>query len=118
MSLSDLLAAVDHAAGLVYHEIVTVESDVTQWTAAHPQVQPLVAAGTAYLGQLLQASGIPASEFLTGGTALLAALKAMAAADPTVQSGGVRHVAAPAPAEPIAPADAVHAVAEAVGAPA
>jgi hypothetical protein len=87
VTLSDIIAAAEHGAALVYHEIVAIERDVTQWQQAHPQVGPLIAAGTRYAQQALQSAGVPVASIVDAGTAVVAALKAMAAADPTVASG-------------------------------
>jgi len=90
MALSDIIAAVEHGAALVYHEIVAVESDVTQWSANNPEVAPLLKAGIEYAVKMLVGVGLPVPEIVVAGTAVLAVLKALAAADPTVQSGGTR----------------------------
>jgi hypothetical protein len=87
MALSDILAAAEHGAALVYHEIVAIQADATNWTTDHPEVKPLISAGTNYAVQALIASGLPLPMIVTGGMAVLSALKAMAAADPTVRSG-------------------------------
>jgi len=87
VALSDILAAAEHGAALVYHEIVAIQADATTWSAAHPEVAPLISAGTAYATQALAAAGVPVPVIVTAGTAVLSALKALAAADPTVRSG-------------------------------
>jgi hypothetical protein len=90
MQLSDIFAAAEHGAALVYHEIVAIEADATKWSAAHPAIGPLIAAGSNYATQALAAAGVPTAPLVAAGTAVLAALKAMAAADPTVPSGSAR----------------------------
>ena len=90
MELSDIFAAAEHGAALVYHEIVAIEADATKWSAAHPSVGPLIAAGSTYAMQALSAAGLPTAPIFAAGTAVLSALKALAAADPTVASGGAR----------------------------
>jgi Trk K+ transport system NAD-binding subunit len=90
MELSDIFAAAQHGAALVYHEVVAIEADATKWSAAHPAVGPLIAAGSNYAMQALSAAGVPTAPIVAAGTAVLAALKALAAADATVPSGGVK----------------------------
>lgn len=48
MDLSGIFAAAEHGAALVYHEIVAIEEDATKWSAAHPAVGPMIAAGSNY----------------------------------------------------------------------
>ena len=86
--LSESLAAAAHGAALVYHQIVAVQNDVTKWEADNPQIAPLVAAGSQYAVSALDSAGIPVLPLVSAGTAVLSALKALAAADPTVASGG------------------------------
>jgi hypothetical protein len=90
MELFDIFAAANHGAALVYHEIVAIEGDATKWSAAHPAVGPLIAAGSNYAMQALNAAGVPTAPIVAAGTAVLSALKAMAAADATVTSGAAK----------------------------
>jgi hypothetical protein len=90
MDLSGIFAAAEHGAALVYHEIVAIEEDATKWSAAHPAVGPMIAAGSNYAIQALSAAGVPTVPIVTAGTAVLSALKAMAAADATFTSGGAK----------------------------
>ena len=87
--LNDIFAAAAHGAGLVYHEIVAAEADVTKWEADNPAIKPLLDAGAGYASIALAGAGVPVPAFVTVGTAVLSALKLMAAVDPTVQCGGV-----------------------------
>ena len=87
MALCDIFAAAEHGAALVYHEIVAIEADATTWTAAHPGVASLLSAGTNYATAALTAAGVPVPAIVIAETAVLSALKALAAADPTVRSG-------------------------------
>lgn len=86
--LTEILAAADHAAAVVYHDVVSVERDATQWHADHPEVGPMLTVGESYLSSVLHAAGIDLPSVLTAGKLLLGALKGMAANDPTVMSGG------------------------------
>lgn len=87
MAFSDIIAAAGHGAALVYHEIVAIQEDATTWSGQHPEIGQLIAAGTAFTAQAMAGAGVPVPAFVTAGTAVLSALKAMAAMDPTLQSG-------------------------------
>lgn len=84
--------ALRHGAAAVYHEVVAIEGDATKWTTDNPDVGALASAGLSmaesYLSRYAGALGIPVPALSLVGEDVLAALKAMAAADPTVQSGG------------------------------
>ncbi len=103
-NVADIVAAAEHGAALVYHDILAVEGDVRTWSAAHPEVAPLVADGEKYASTLLQSAGFPVDQINSSGrlmaTAVMSALKAMAAADATVPS---KPASAPAASVPPAP---------------
>jgi hypothetical protein len=81
--ISDFLSAVELAAGSVYHHLVAAVPRVLDWSEDHPEVQPLLADGAALASRVL--GSVPGIVPL--GTAVLAALKVLAAQDSTVQSG-------------------------------
>lgn len=84
-TLSDFLSAVQLGAGSVYHQVVQEVPKVTSWTADHPELKPLINDGVTLASSLLGGGaggvGVPLA------TAVLSALKVLAAQDPTVQSG-------------------------------
>ena len=84
--------ALRHGAASVYHEAVALESDVTKWTVDNPQIGALVDEGLAladdYLTRYAGALGLPLPAISLVGHDMVAALKAIAAADATVPSGG------------------------------
>lgn len=84
-AISDFLSAVELGAGSVYHQVVQAVPKVTQWSANHPELQPLLRGAesfaTSLLGDSSAGAAVPVSE------AMLAALKLLAARDATVQSG-------------------------------
>jgi hypothetical protein len=88
ITLDYIVKAAEHGAATVYHDIVAAEGDVSMWAADHPEVGPLVEAGTAYAMNFLRATGVPVPAIETAAGAVMAALKAMAANDGDVQSGG------------------------------
>lgn len=81
------MAAAEHGASIVYHDIVGVTEKVSEWEATHPVVGPLVQQAVAYAESALSAAGIPVPEMISAGTAIWAALKKFAALDSTVDSG-------------------------------
>ncbi len=85
--LDTWLHAAEHGAALVYNEAVKIEADVSAWSDAHPGIKPLLETATGYITSMLTAAGLPVPAFVTAGTAALAALKQLAALDPTVDSG-------------------------------
>ena len=89
-TVSDIIGAAEHGAAIVYHDIVAIEADARAWKAAHPEVGPLLDSGVKYATTLLQSAGLPVDQINASGnlmaTAVMSALKAMAAADPTVPS--------------------------------
>ena len=56
--LRDASGAVSGAA-LVYHEIVAIQADATTWVADHPEIGPLISAGSSYATQALTGAGLP-----------------------------------------------------------
>ncbi len=94
--LADIIAAALHGAGLVYHELLSVEDDVTKWEAANPAVKPFIDMAVNAAVGALAGCGLPVPALITAGDAVLSALKQLAAADPTVQSGAFPAVPAAA----------------------
>lgn len=85
--MDSFFSAMKQGAAFVYHEVVAAEENVTMWVADNPQIKLLlddaVALGTAYL----TAHGIPVMAIEVAGSAVLGALKSMAADDATITSG-------------------------------
>lgn len=87
-----LLAAIEHGANTVYHEVVAAEPDVTKWTTAHPEVGELIGQGLNASISFASRLGVPGAAIASLAIEdITAALKGKAAGDATVQSG------APAP---------------------
>lgn len=83
---SRALAIATHAASWVYHGVLAIESDVAAWTS-NPAINALVKDGMAYMETLLATHGIPVAALGTLEQGFMAALRGLAAADPTVTSG-------------------------------
>jgi hypothetical protein len=77
----------EKGAALVYHDVLAAQRDVTKWMDNNPQVAALMGKGAQYVVSLLAADGLPTSNIFLIATTVEAGLKALAAADPTVQSG-------------------------------
>jgi hypothetical protein len=87
-NLDNFFTAVEHGAGLVYHKLLAIETSVSKWEAANPALQALFATAESFVSSVLTAHGMPVADGLSVVTAIEAALGKMAAADPTVPSGG------------------------------
>lgn len=80
-------SAIIHGAASVYHEILTIEDDVTKWTANNPALIPLMTYALDLANSYASRLGIPTYAISLILEDILAALKLMAANDPTVGSG-------------------------------
>lgn len=80
-------SAIIHGAASVYHEILTIEDDVTKWTANNPTLIPLMTYALELANSYASRLGIPTYAISLILEDILAALKLMAANDPTVGSG-------------------------------
>jgi hypothetical protein len=83
-----VITGIEHGANTVYHRVVAVEEDVTKWETSNPELTALVSEGLAYAESFLTRMGVPVGAVVIVGSDILAAMKALAAADPTVPSGG------------------------------
>lgn len=83
-----VITGIEHGANTVYHRVLAVENDLTKWEASNPELTALVGEGLAYADSFLTRMGVPVGAVVVVGSDILAALKALAAADPTVTSGG------------------------------
>lgn len=83
-----VITGIEHGANTVYHRVLAVEADLTKWEASNPELTTLVGEGLAYSESFLTRMGVPVGAVVVVGSDILAALKALAAADPTVNSGG------------------------------
>lgn len=85
--MEGFFTAIKHGAALVYNEVLTVESRIHKWEADNPLLQPFIDKAVLFAEAVLTAHGIPVPAIAIAGQATLSALKAIAAADATVQSG-------------------------------
>lgn len=89
-TLQTYMAAAAHGAAHVYHSAVMLERDITNWEEAHPEFAPLIEAAKQEAILLLSIVGVTPQTTVMLGSLIIAALKSMAARDPTVVSGGDR----------------------------
>jgi hypothetical protein len=86
--LSSIIAATVHAArtaaATVYHDITTVEQNVTQWHADNPALAALVDQAVAVAQSSLTNLGVPVGAIKVIWSDIEAALKLMAAGDASV----------------------------------
>lgn len=88
--MTDFIAAMNHGASMIYHDVLALETDAAKWEKDHPVYNFIIQKGIAYGNSMLAAYGIPmlaienAAE--VSGNAIMGALKLMAAQDGTVQS--------------------------------
>jgi hypothetical protein len=87
-SLASIVAATVHAArtaaATVYHDITTVEQNVTQWHADNPALAALVDQAVAVAQSSLTNLGVPVDAIKVVWSDIEAALKLMAAGDASV----------------------------------
>lgn len=88
MSIIDFFRAAELGAASIYHQVLALGANIIHWES-DPAVQPLVEIGVAAANGMLARAGAP-----NAGTVIQsdvhAALKSIAAADPTVPSiGGI-----------------------------
>jgi len=79
-------AAVANGAALVYHQALATGAPVASWEVGHPVIGDLVQQGLGYATDALSRFGVPVGSIAVIGEDVLAALKALAAADATVPS--------------------------------
>lgn len=88
--LQDFFNAMYHGAALVYHDILAIESDVKQWETDNPKIVAFISEAVSAGNMFLAAHGVPAlaveNAAEVAGTAVLSALKELAALDPTANS--------------------------------
>lgn len=103
ISLSDLVAAGDHGAAMIYHKVLKAEADAAEWEAGNPAITGLVEEGIQYAETALGVTDADVSaaknltNFVMGGLGKLAAL------DASVNPGGAVNpalVVAPAKSTP------------------
>lgn len=82
-----VITGIEHGANTVYHRVVALEDDLTKWESGNPALAGLVEEGLAYAESFITRMGVPVGAVVVVGSDVLAALKALAAADPTVSSG-------------------------------
>jgi hypothetical protein len=85
-NITAFFTAMAHGAALVYHDVLAVETTVANWTSSNPEVAALLAKGVEYATPFLAAYGINVPAVEVAASAVLSALKSMAAADATVPS--------------------------------
>lgn len=86
-TLQTYMIAAAHGAAHVYHSAVMLERDITNWEEAHPEFEPLIEAAKQEAILLLSIVGVTPQTTVMLGSLIIAALKNMAALDPTVASG-------------------------------
>ncbi len=79
--------ACHHAAALIYDDVVAGEKIISQWRSDNPQLAALFDQGVTYVSDILLAHGLPVMQGVLVVKTIGAALKMMAAGDPTVVSG-------------------------------
>jgi hypothetical protein len=84
-SFSDFLAAIEHGAASVYHQVLSTGTEIVGW-GSDPAVAPLLAMGAGVANAALERVGVTGAGVVEADIA--AGLKTIAAADPTVPSMG------------------------------
>jgi hypothetical protein len=88
MTLAELIAAAERGAASVYHAVISTGAEIAAWES-DPAVASLVSAGVDAANGLLARTGVGTSaKTQIGASDVVAALKKIAAADPTVPSIG------------------------------
>lgn len=77
----------NHAAALIYHDIVSAEASIDKWRSDNAVVANLFDQGVQYVSDTAAAFGLPVAQGMTVVKTIGAALKMMAANDSTVVSG-------------------------------
>lgn len=87
-TIQDTLAmikyGVSHAAALIYHDVVAIETDVIAWTADHPTLAPLFKDGVELALQAIRRTGFSVDSLSLVATDIVAAVRGMAALDNSV----------------------------------
>jgi hypothetical protein len=86
MSFFDFIKAAELGAASVYHQVLAVGAQIIHWES-DPAVAPLVSVGVGVANSMLERAGV-GTQALVVESDVHAALKALAAADPTVPSVG------------------------------
>jgi hypothetical protein len=85
MTFADFIAAAQHGAASIYHDVLAVGSAISAWES-DPAIRPLIMAGVVCAnGVLSRFTGIDPVILERD---ILIALKGIAALDPTIKSGG------------------------------
>jgi hypothetical protein len=87
MTFLELIAAAEKGAASVYHAILATGAEIATWES-NPLVQPLVDMGVSAANGMLARVGVPTGTLGVVSDDIHAALKQIAAADPTVPSIG------------------------------
>lgn len=85
-SFTDFLAAIEHGAASVYHQVLATGSEVAAW-GSNIAVAPLLSVGASVANAALDRVGLSGVANVIE-TDVLTGLKTLAAADPTVPSTG------------------------------
>lgn len=85
-TINAFFTAMTHGASLVYHDILAVETTVVNWTTTNPEIHALVTTAVDAGSAFLIAHGIPVPAIEVATSAVMSALKSMAANDATVSS--------------------------------
>lgn len=81
------VAAIEKGAAFVYHEILSIESDITKWRTDNPMLSALADKGIEYAMSMATRFGVPVGAIEYASEDVFAALKSLAAIDPSVKSG-------------------------------
>jgi hypothetical protein len=85
--LGHFLGLCSHAAALIYHDVLAVETKIEAWRSDNPALAGLFDQGLQYVSDVATSFGLPVTQGLLVVKTIGAALKQMAANDPTVKSG-------------------------------
>lgn len=82
-----VITGIEHGAATVYHRVLDAEQAVLKWEHDNPAIADLVTEGVAFTKGFLVRYGVPVDAVIVIEQDIVAALKYLAAADPTVKSG-------------------------------
>lgn len=85
-NLDHFFMAMHKGAALVYHDILAVEANITNWRHDNPVLSAMIDQGVEYGVRFLKAHGIPFDNLDLAKNAVLATLRDMAADDASVNS--------------------------------
>ncbi len=84
--VSRMVEYAEKGAALVYHDVLAIQINATKWSEQNPAIASLLQRGVTYVLSLLAADGLPTRDVWLVATTVEAALKELAANDPTIPS--------------------------------